>query len=87
MATTGAENITPQEEVRLISDVPAPFANKIFLTIFPVGVRITFAKQFGPEFVPSVRNAVFLQYADAISLRAGLIGHLAELNPVQTEQK
>ena len=87
MDTTGAELITPQEEIGLISEVPSPFINRMFLTTFPVGIRLTFAEQLGPEHRPSVRSAVFLQYADAMSLRDVLISHLAGIQSVPTEQK
>ena len=69
------EGDTPQsastEEEARIGETPAIFANKVFVSPFPGGAKITFAeaRRTAGEDLASPRAAVFLQHADLAALR------------------
>lgn len=61
---------SPEEETR-IGEAPAVFANKVYVSSMPGGVRITFAeaRRVSGEDLVSARVAVFLQHGDLAVLR------------------
>ena len=56
------------EERDLILTGPALFANKVYATSLPTGVRLTFAEHRGGDALPVFRNAVFLAWPDFLEL-------------------
>ena len=69
------ERVAPQsasaEEEARIGEMPAVFANKVFISPQPGGAKITFAeaRRTSAEDLASPRVAVFLQHADLAALR------------------
>ena len=62
--------------MRTIFSGPAIASNKIYATIGPAGVRITFCEQAGPTAPPIFRMAALLSFPDAFALRDLLIRQL-----------
>lgn len=60
-------------------DGPALHTNKIFMSNFAGGTRLTFMEQMGDQIPPTYRTAVFLSYPDAIELRDLLARQLQEV--------
>lgn len=60
------QSASAEEEVR-IAEVPAVFANKIYVSPMAGGAKITFAEARSGESAPRV--AVFLQHTDLAVLR------------------
>jgi len=63
------QSVSPEEDARL-AETPATFANKVYLTSFASGPKITFAEthRIGGKEEVSPRVAVFLQRADLHAL-------------------
>lgn len=57
-----------QDLQEIIFSGPAVFANRIFVTLTPFGVRITFVEQ-QENAQPAFRTATYLNILDAISFR------------------
>ncbi len=83
-------DVTP-EVVQEIQGGPAPYANRIYMTVvIPVGVRLTFMER-GEDGVDHFRSAAFLSLSDAIELRQLLERSLPALEvnvnmtPAETE--
>lgn len=51
-----------------INSGPAIFANKMYATLSPQGMRLTFAEANPALPAPAFRTAVFLSYSDAAAL-------------------
>lgn len=51
-----------------INSGPAIFANKIYATVMPQGLRLTFAEMNPAQALPAYRTAVLLSYPDAAAL-------------------
>ena len=64
------QSASAEEEAR-IGETEAVFANKVFVSPFPGGAKITFAEahRAAGEEAASPRVAVFLQHADLAALR------------------
>ena len=64
------QSASTEEETR-IGETPAIFANKVFVSPFPGGAKITFAeaRRTTGKDPASPRVAVFLQHADLAALR------------------
>ena len=64
------QSASPEEEAR-IGEIPAVFANKVYVLALPGGAKITFAevRRVSREDLASPRVAVFLQHADLAALR------------------
>lgn len=64
------QSASTEEEAR-IGEVPAVFANKVYVSSMPGGAKITFAEaqRASSEGQASPRVAVFLQHADLAALR------------------
>ncbi len=58
-----------EQELELAYSGPAMAANRLFVTITPSGVRITFAEQTGPGKPAHFRTAVIMSIQDGIALR------------------
>ena len=61
--------VSPKEDAR-IAETPATFANKVYLTSFAGGAKITFAEnhRIGGKEEVSPRVVLFLQHADLHAL-------------------
>lgn len=57
-----------EEEMRTIFSGPALAANKIYVTVSPAGVRLTFCEQWGKVVPATFRTAVLMSFPDAIAL-------------------
>lgn len=74
----------PPETVSAIFSGTAVYANRIFVTINPLGARITFIEhQEGAP--PQFRTAAYLNILDAISLRDLLNRQIGQLEAAVTE--
>ncbi len=64
------QSASPDEETRIV-EMPAVFANKVFVSPLSGGAKITFAeaRRVSGEDRASPRVAVFLQHADLAALR------------------
>ena len=49
-----------EEELQIAFSGPAVAANKVYVTLNPAGVRITFTEQRNPKVVPVFRTAVLV---------------------------
>ncbi len=65
----GAPATMSEEEMQVPFGGPAVFANKIYLTSAPTGIRLAFGEQYGDKVGPVFRAAVMLAIPDAESLR------------------
>ncbi len=78
------QSVSPDEEAR-VGEIPAVFANKVFVSPLPGGAKITFAeaRRASGEHGSSPRMAVFLQHADLVALRRLLdwVATAAESSP------
>lgn len=79
-----AQNPPNQEQDVEIFSGPAMFANKSYVTVTPVGLRLTFV-EVSPEGHERFRAAVFLNHMDAIALHA-LMGRIQEGIKVSLEE-
>ena len=82
MDAIGKPAAATHEEDAKIGETPATFANKLYLTSMPLGVKITFAETYRVGKVNKVepRAAVFLQHQDVLALR-----QLLESMPTKVE--
>ena len=69
--------VTEQESDNMLT-VPAIFANKVYATFTPMGVRLTFSEFVDPRRPPVTRTAAFIGIGEAMALRDILIKHLAD---------
>lgn len=72
-------------DTQAINSGPAFFSNKLYATIMPQGLRITFAELNPASSTPAYRTAVFLAFQDAAALVDLLQRQLALLGSLQTE--
>ena len=73
------------EEMLVPFGGPAIFANKIYLTSAPTGIRVSFGEQYGDKVKPVFRAAVMLAYPDAESLRDLLTRTLERIKTLESE--
>ena len=73
------------EEMQVPFGGPAIFANKIYLTSAPIGIRVAFGEQYGDKVKPVFRAAVMLAYPDAESLRDLLTRTLERIKTLESE--
>lgn len=65
--STGSEQNTASVTTEEMSEVvsgPALFANKLFVTMNPYGVRLTFCESYSDHPVPKFRQAVYMEIHD-----------------------
>ncbi len=58
-----------EQELEVAFSGPATAANRVYVTIGPLGVRIAFSEQRGPDKTAHFRTAVILSIQDGILLR------------------
>ncbi len=92
--TGGIQELTQEQIADQVADGiainsgPAFFSNKIYATVSPVGMRLTFVEVNQAVPTPAYRTAVFLSIADTLALlellqrQLVLTGHLV---PVEKE--
>jgi len=76
----GAPASLSDEEMQVPFSGPALFANKIYLTAAPTGIRLAFGEEYGDKVEPVFRAAVMLAFPDAESLRDLLTRRLERTN-------
>lgn len=66
----GVTDVPPftDADAQAINAGPAIFSNKMFATVAPQGMRLTFAETNPASPVPSFRAAIFLSFQDAAAL-------------------
>lgn len=57
-----------EAEGAIINAGPALYCNRIFSTVYPQGMRLTFAEANPATPLPEFRTAVFLSYTDTLLL-------------------
>ena len=77
------EASAPYDPAEVFS-VPASLANKSYVTMTPMGVRLTFTEQYSGGHEHS-RAAVFLNFIDAIAFKDLLEKQLAKITTVINE--
>ena len=85
---TTMQNVT-EAEMAIVDQQPAIFANKIYVTMLPAGARIVFCEHLvrKPDDLPHPRTAVFLQYADLLTLHDLLARQIGMLNEVPLSER
>ena len=81
----GAPASMSDEEMQVPFSGPAIFANKIYLTSAPTGIRLAFGEQYGDKVEPVFRAAVMLAFPDAESLRDLLTRTLERKKTLESE--
>ncbi len=71
MAQAGQTHGVSADEDQKIAETAAIFANKLYVTMTPMGAKITFAEMLrsGQRDIVVPRSAVFLQLQDVVALR------------------
>lgn len=89
-AEGGAEARKPvsQEELQAAFSGPALNANKVYSSVMPAGIRLSFMEHHPEEVPPTYRTAVLLSIGDAIALKNLLVRQLAQFEEMleQAEQ-
>lgn len=70
-------------ETGIINGGPAYFSNKIYATMMPQGMRVTFAELNPASPIPAFRSAVFLSFQDAVALADLLQRQIAQIEFVE----
>ena len=73
-------------DTTVINNGPAFFSNKMYATMLPQGMRLTFAEVNPASPTPAFRTAVFLNFQDAAALADLLQRQLAQLEIVPFPQ-
>jgi hypothetical protein len=81
----GAPTSMSDEEMQVPFSGPAIFANKIYVTSAPTGIRLAFGEQYGDKVEPVFRAAVMLAFPDAESLRDLLTRTLERIETFKSE--
>ena len=69
-------------DTAVINSGPAVFSNKIYATMTPQGMRLTFAELNPASEIPAFRTAIFMGYQDIAALADLLLRQLALLQKV-----
>lgn len=76
--------VVTEPETAIINSGPAIFANKIYATMMPQGLRLTFAEVNPASPTPSFRAALLLGIQDAAALADLLQRQLSQIEVVET---
>lgn len=74
-------------DTAIINSGPALFANKMYATMMPQGMRLTFAEMNPAAEVPAFRAAIFMGYTDMAALADLLQRQLAQLEIVERQKQ
>lgn len=70
-------------DTAVINSGPAVFANKMYSTMTPHGMRLTFAELNPASEVPAFRAAIFMGYADMAALADLLQRQLMQMERIE----
>lgn len=74
-------------ETAIINGGPAVFSNKMYATMMPQGMRLTFAEVNPASETPAFRAAIFMGFSDMAALADLLQRQLMQLEKVEIPQQ